>query len=88
MRSGVKKSFSRLRSGRQRTLRRRRGETADSTIRRMGEGWARHWNEGELEGVVAAYAEDAVYLPPHHEAVHRARCHPRVLKGAAEPWRD
>jgi len=46
MRSGVKKSFSRLRSGRQRTLRRRRGETADSTIRRMGEGWARHWNEG------------------------------------------
>jgi ketosteroid isomerase-like protein len=23
-----------------------------------------------LDGVVATYAEDAVYLPPHHEAVH------------------
>jgi len=41
-----------------------------STIRRIGDEWARHWNAGELEGVVAVYAEDAVYLPPHHEAVH------------------
>ena len=24
----------------------------------------------KLDEVVAAYAEDAVYLPPHHEAVH------------------
>jgi uncharacterized protein (TIGR02246 family) len=43
---------------------------AAATIRRIGDEWARHWNAGELEGVVAAYAEDAVYLPPHHEAVH------------------
>ncbi len=43
---------------------------AASTIRRIGEEWARHWNTNDLEGVVAAYAEDAVYLPPHHEAVH------------------
>jgi uncharacterized protein (TIGR02246 family) len=70
MRSGVKKPFSRLRSGTQRPFRRRRGRTADSNIRRIGEEWARHWNEGELDSVVAAYAEDAVYLPPHHEAVH------------------
>jgi uncharacterized protein (TIGR02246 family) len=44
--------------------------TAATTIRRIGDDWARHWNAGELDGVVAAYAEDAVYLPPHHEAVH------------------
>jgi uncharacterized protein (TIGR02246 family) len=43
---------------------------AASTIRRIGEEWARHWNTNDVEGVVAAYAEDAVYLPPHHEAVH------------------
>ena len=43
---------------------------AAATIRRIGDEWAQHWNAGELEGVVAAYAEDAVYLPPHHEAVH------------------
>lgn len=43
---------------------------AASTIRRIGEEWARHWNTSDLDGVVAAYAEDAVYLPPHHEAVH------------------
>lgn len=70
MRSNVKKPFARLRSGGQRTLRRRRPGKADAKIRRIGEEWARHWNEGELDGVVAAYAEDAVYLPPHHEAVH------------------
>lgn len=44
--------------------------TAASTIRRMGDEWARHWNAGDLDGVAAVYAEDAVYLPPHHEAVH------------------
>ncbi|MGB8064772.1 MAG: SgcJ/EcaC family oxidoreductase [Candidatus Sulfotelmatobacter sp.] len=41
-----------------------------SAIRRMGDEWARHWNAGDLDGVAAVYAEDAVYLPPHHEAVH------------------
>ena len=43
---------------------------AAATIRRTGERWAEHWNAGDLEGVVAAYARDAVYLPPHHLAVH------------------
>lgn len=43
--------------------------TAAARIRRIGDDWARHWNAGELDGVVAAYAEDAIYLPPHHEAV-------------------
>ncbi len=36
----------------------------------MGNDWARHWNAGILDKVVAAYAPDAVYLPPHHEAIH------------------
>ena len=52
------------------TARTGREATAPATIRRIGDAWAGHWNAGELDGVVAAYAEDAVYLPPHHEAVH------------------
>jgi ketosteroid isomerase-like protein len=39
-------------------------------IRQMGNDWARHWNAGILDKVVAAYAPDAVYLPPHREAIH------------------
>ena len=51
-------------------MRKRTAVSAASTIRRIGDEWAQHWNAGELEGVIAAYADDAVYLPPHHEAVH------------------
>jgi hypothetical protein len=36
-------------------------------IRQMGDEWAEHWNAGALDKVVAAYASDAVYLPPHHK---------------------
>jgi uncharacterized protein (TIGR02246 family) len=43
---------------------------AATTIRQMGNDWARHWNASDLDKVVAAYAADAVYLPPHHDAVH------------------
>ncbi len=53
-----------------RTPRRSGKSDAAATIRHIGDGAARHWNAGELDGVVTAYAEDAVYLPPHHEAVH------------------
>ena len=53
-----------------RTIRKMPGVSAAATIRRIGDAWAQHWNAGELEGVVEAYADDAVYLPPHHEAVH------------------
>lgn len=64
---------------------------AAATIRRMGDDWARHWNAGELDGVVAAYAEDAVYLPPHHEAVHGREAIREYLKGrsviASPGWR-
>lgn len=44
--------------------------SATATIRRIGDEWAKHWNAGDLNKVVQAYAPDAVYLPPHHEAVH------------------
>jgi uncharacterized protein (TIGR02246 family) len=43
---------------------------ATAAILRMGEEWAQHSNAGDLDGVVATYADDAVYLPPHHKAVH------------------
>lgn len=43
---------------------------AAAIIRQIGNDWARYWNAGDLDRVVAAYADDAVYLPPHHSAVH------------------
>lgn len=43
---------------------------ATTVIRQMGNAWAQHWNAGRLDDLVAAYAPDAVYLPPHHGAVH------------------
>ncbi len=53
-----------------RAVRRHGKVDAAVAIRERGEEWARHWNAGDVEGVAALYAEDAVYLPPHHEAVH------------------
>jgi uncharacterized protein (TIGR02246 family) len=70
MRATAKKRSRRARGRVARTARKSEKANAASTIRRVGDDWARHWNAGELDGVVAAYAEDAVYLPPHHEAVH------------------
>jgi len=70
MRLTAKKRVGSMRSRSGRIVRKKRTINAGATIRQMGDDWARHWNAGELDGVVAAYAEDAVYLPPHHEAVH------------------
>ena len=70
MRSSAKKHSGSTRRRVQSTVRRSRKVNADPTIRQIGNDWARHWNAGELDEVVAAYAADAVYLPPHHEAVH------------------
>lgn len=70
MRSTAKKPSKSTRGKVNRAVRRNGPVNAAATIRRIGDDWARHWNAGELDGVVAAYAEDAVYLPPHHEAVH------------------
>jgi uncharacterized protein (TIGR02246 family) len=54
---------------------------AAKIIHEIGSTWAQHWNAGDLDGVVASYAKDAVYLPPHHEAVHgRAAIH-EYLRG-------
>src|SRR6266851_656055 len=47
-----------------RSLRRKFGGLKSSDF------WAQHWNAGILDKVVAAYAPGAVYLPPHHEAIH------------------
>ena len=47
----------------------------------MGNDWARHWNAGILDKVVAAYAPDAVYLPPHHEAIHGRDAIREYLRG-------
>ncbi|MBZ5629059.1 MAG: SgcJ/EcaC family oxidoreductase [Acidobacteriia bacterium] len=47
--------------------------TADEVelhISKIGEQWARHWNAGDLDKLIQAYAPDAVYMPPHHPAVH------------------
>ena len=70
MRRTAKKRTQAGRTKRNRTVAKTRTVDAAGTIRRIGDEWARHWNAGELEGVVAAYAEDAVYLPSRHEAVH------------------
>ena len=50
-------------------------------IRQMGHDWARDWNAGILDKVVAAYAPDAVYLPPHHEAIHGREAIREYLRG-------
>jgi uncharacterized protein (TIGR02246 family) len=70
MRTTAKKRSKSTRGKVNRAARRSDKVNATATIRRVGDDWARHWNAGELDEVVAAYAEDAVYLPPHHEAVH------------------
>lgn len=75
--------------GRNRTLRKSarpnrkpmRSTSAAATIREIGNAWAQNWNAGNLEKVVAIYAPDAVYLPPHHEAVHGRDAIREYLRG-------
>ncbi len=50
-------------------------------IRTVGDQWARHWNAGELDKLIEAYAEDAVYMPPHHAAVHGRQAIHEYLHG-------
>ena len=70
MRRTAKKRAQGARTKRIRTIAQTTAVDAVGTIRVIGNDWARHWNAGELDEVVAAYAADAVYLPPHHPAVH------------------
>ena len=39
-------------------------------IRQIGSAWALHWNAGDLDKVVAAYARRCRVSSPHHRAVH------------------
>jgi ketosteroid isomerase-like protein len=82
MRSRARNRSGSTRGRSERTFQKSRKVNADLTIRRIGDEWARHWNAGDLDGVVAAYAEDAVYLPPHHGAVHGARRNSSVFENA------
>ncbi len=66
------------------TARKPRESSAAAIIRKTGEAWARNWNAKKLGQVVAAYATDAVYLPPHHPAVHGRNAIRRYLKGPLE----
>jgi len=66
----IKKPARMKRNRVRRTARTETRISGASAIRRMGDEWARHWNAADLDGVAAVYAEDAVYLPLHHEAVH------------------
>jgi len=58
-----------------------RSASAGAAIRQIGNDWAQSWNAGDLEKVVAVYAVDAVYLPPHHEAVHGRDAIREYLRG-------
>ena len=46
------------------------GDETDIIIRKAGEEWARYWNARQADKLAGLYADDAVYLPPHHAAVH------------------
>lgn len=59
----------------------RAGGNPEASIRRVGQEWAEHWNAGDLDRLVAAYSEDAVYMPPHHAAVHGRGAIREYLKG-------
>lgn len=56
-------------------------DNVEAIIRKTGEEWARHWNAKELDKLVEVYTADAVYLPPHHAAVHGRDAIREFLKG-------
>jgi uncharacterized protein (TIGR02246 family) len=45
-------------------------DEVEQHISQIGQQWARHWNVGDLDKLIQAFAPDAVYMPPHHAAVH------------------
>jgi uncharacterized protein (TIGR02246 family) len=56
-------------------------DEVEALIRRIGEQWARHWNAKELDKLIESYAPDAVYMPPHHAAVHGKQAIHEYLQG-------
>jgi uncharacterized protein (TIGR02246 family) len=82
MKSTAQKRAKRVARKPTRTARQPSGAaSAANTIRQIGNAWASHWNAGDLDKVIAAYAPDAVYLPPHHRAVHGHDAIREYLKG-------
>ncbi len=56
-------------------------DEVEALIRRIGEQWAQHWNARQLARLMEAYAADAVYMPPHHAAVHGRQAIEDYLRG-------
>jgi uncharacterized protein (TIGR02246 family) len=77
----IKRANRALRKPARATRRSSRTVNAAKVIREIGNGWAHDWNAGDLDHLVAAYAPDAVYLPPHHPAVHGREAIREYLRG-------
>ncbi len=56
-------------------------DEVEALIRRIGEKWAEHWNARDLDKLIDCYAPDAVYMPPHHAAVHGKQAIHEYLQG-------
>ena len=56
-------------------------DEVEALISKTGDQWAQHWNAGELDKLIQSYASDAVYMPPHHAAVHGRDAIHEYLKG-------
>ena len=56
-------------------------DAVETLISELGANWATNWNAGNLEKIIAPYAEEAVYQPPHHPTVHGRHAIHEYLKG-------
>jgi uncharacterized protein (TIGR02246 family) len=45
-------------------------DVVEQHISQIGQRWAQNWNARDLDKLIQAYAPDAVYMPPHHAAIH------------------
>lgn len=45
-------------------------DAVENLIARTGEEWANLWNQGKVDALTGLFADDAVYMPPHHAAIH------------------
>ena len=56
-------------------------DEVESHIAHIGQEWAQNWNAGQLDKLIESYADDAVYMPPHHAAVHGRDAIREYLRG-------
>ncbi len=56
-------------------------DEVEALISKIGAEWARHWNARALDKLIQFYAADAVYMPPHHGAVHGRDAIQQYLQG-------